>query len=56
MAMNPNLRLMVIKDGSLLDKKTLEYILKICESKGYQLLIEMVDRDGGDLSIEFVEK
>jgi DNA repair exonuclease SbcCD ATPase subunit len=56
MAMNPNLRLMVIRDGSLLDKKTLKYILDICEKQGYQILVEMVDQDGGDLSVEFVEK
>lgn len=55
MAMNPKLRLMIINDGSLLDKETLKFILKTCEDNGYQLLIEMVDQDGGDLSIEFTE-
>jgi predicted ATP-dependent endonuclease of OLD family len=55
MAMNPKLRLMVIKDGSLLDKKILKHILTICDKEGYQLLIEMVDQDGGDLSVEFTE-
>lgn len=56
MAMNPNLRLLVIKDGSLLDKKVLNYILKMVESKGYQVFIEMVDYSGEkDLTIEFVE-
>jgi hypothetical protein len=55
MAMNPNLRLMIIKDGSLLDQKTLNFILKICEDKGYQVLIEMVDQEGGDLSVQFTE-
>lgn len=55
MAMNPKLRLMVIKDGSLLDKKILKHILKICDKEGYQLLIEMVDQEGGDLSVEFTE-
>ena len=55
MAMNPNLRLMIIKDGSLMDKKTLKFILKICDDKGYQVLIEMVDQEGGDLSVKFTE-
>jgi hypothetical protein len=56
MALNPNLKLLVIKDGSLLDDKTLEFILKVCDKEGYQLLIEMVQKDGKELSIEFIEK
>jgi DNA repair ATPase RecN len=56
MALNPNLRLLVIKDGSLLDEKSMKYILKSCEQKGYQLLIEMVSTSGDDVNIEFVEK
>lgn len=55
MAMNPNLKVIVIKDGSLLDKKMYKYILKIVESKGYQLLVEMVSWEGGDYEIEFQE-
>lgn len=57
MAMNPNLKLLVIKDGSLLDKKTLNFILKIVEKEDYQLFIEMVDFEGEkDLTVEFIEK
>ena len=56
MAMNPNLRLLVIKDGSLIDEKTMNYILQTCEKKGYQIFIEMVERKGTELSIEFIEK
>ncbi len=55
MAMNPNLRLLTIKDGSLLDKKTRDFILKIVEEKGYQIFIEIVDFEGGDLKVEFIE-
>jgi len=56
MAMNPNLRVLVIKDGSLLDKKVLNFILKLVDKKGYQVFIEMVDYSGEkDLTIEFVE-
>jgi len=56
MEMNPNLRLLVVKDGSLLDKKTLNFILKLVEKNGYQVLIEMVDFSGEkDVTIEFVE-
>lgn len=56
MAMNPNLKLLVIRDGSLLDQKTMNFILDVCEKKGYQLLIEVVKHEGGDLSVEFIEK
>ncbi|MFN5416459.1 MAG: AAA family ATPase [Flavobacteriia bacterium] len=56
MALNPNLKLLVIKDGSLLDKKTLDFILKVCDKEGYQLLIEMVQPEGTELSIDFIEK
>ena len=56
MALNPNLRLLVIKDGSLLDNKTMAFILKICEEKGYQLLIECVKHEGGEMELKFIEK
>lgn len=56
MALNPNLRLLVIKDGSLLDEKSMKYILKTCEEKDYQLLIEKVLPEGDELSVEFVER
>lgn len=56
MALNPNLRLLVIKDGSLLDNKTMAFVLKICADKGYQLLIEKVRHEGGEMELEFIEK
>jgi len=56
MAMNPNLKVIVIKDGSLLDKKMANGLLKMVEKKGYQLFIEMVDWEGGDMEIKFMEK
>ncbi len=56
MALNPNLKLMVIKDGSLLDNKTMEYALKMCQDEGYQLMIETVKHEGGELEVEFIEK
>lgn len=55
MAMNPNLKVMLIKDGSLLDNKTTKRILSICEKEGYQLMMETVS-DDEDVSIEFIEK
>jgi len=55
MAMNPNLKLVVIKDGSLLDKDMVEKVLKICDKFDYQVLIEKVD-DTSDLEVKFVEQ
>jgi predicted ATP-dependent endonuclease of OLD family len=56
MAMNPNLRVMIIRDGSLLDKETIAYVLKIADKYGYQLFIEMVDSDKGEVDVEFIER
>jgi len=56
MAMNPNLKALVIKDGSLLDKGLYNRILKMCEDKGFQLIIEMVDWNGSELDIHFAEE
>lgn len=55
MALNPNLRVIVVNDGSLLDRDTLKTLMKIVEKKGYQLIVEQVDQDGGELSINFGE-
>jgi hypothetical protein len=55
MAMNPNLRVMIIKDGSLLDKETLNKIINIADKRGYYLLIEVVDSEQEDLELRFVE-
>lgn len=54
-AMNPNLKVVMIKDGSLLDKTTANYILQIIEEAGYQLFIEMVSWNGAEMAMEYVE-
>lgn len=57
MLKNPNLKVMIIRDGSLLDKPLMEKLLSFCDSKNYQLLIERVDQQGEkELTIEFSEK
>ncbi len=53
-AMNPNLRMIVIRDGSLLDEKTLSWLIKDCEKNNYQLFIEKVS-ESEEVDIEFVE-
>ena len=55
MALNPNLRMLVIKDGSLLDKKTLKWLVTQCEKENYQLFVEMV-ADNEEVEIEFIER
>ena len=54
MALNPNLKLLIIRDGSLLDDKTLTWILKQCDKDGYQIFIERVN-DNEEVDIEFIE-
>jgi DNA repair exonuclease SbcCD ATPase subunit len=45
MALNPTLRIMRIKDGSLLDSEMLDIIRKACKENDYQLFIEKVSDD-----------
>jgi len=42
MALNPTLRVLRIKDGSLIDKKNMAILVKLCEEGDYQLWIEKV--------------
>ena len=46
MALNPTLRVLRIKDGSLLDSKNREIIAKMVADKDYQLWFESVGSDG----------
>jgi DNA repair exonuclease SbcCD ATPase subunit len=56
MALNPSLRLLVVKRGESLDNEHMEALLEICSKEGYQLLIEKVDSNKEEVEIEFVEK
>jgi len=56
MALNPTMRVVRIKDGSLLDKKNMAILETMCKDKDFQLFIERVsDRDtyekGGKVGI-----
>ena len=47
MALNPTVRVILIKDGSLIDKKNMAMLAKVVKDKDFQLLIEKVnDLDG----------
>jgi DNA repair exonuclease SbcCD ATPase subunit len=56
MAANPDLKLIMIQDGSLLDNETTANIFKACTEKGYQLLIERVRPEGGETELKFIEE
>lgn len=42
MASNPKLRIMIIKDGSLLDEKGVKLVDELAEAKGFQVFMERV--------------
>lgn len=46
MAQNPTLRVILIRDASLLDSKNLKVIEQIAEEKDYQVWLEKVDESG----------
>jgi hypothetical protein len=46
MAANPELRVMRIKDGSLLDDKAMHILAEMAEAHDYQIFVEVVDTSG----------
>jgi len=57
MAMNPNLKCIFIKDGSMFDKETFKKVVAFIEKNGYQLFIEMVDWSGEkEAEVQFTEE
>ncbi len=56
-AINPPLHLCRIKDGSLLDTKTLVALKRFMDDNDYQSVIEYVDADGdGEVQIELSQE
>jgi len=51
MAMNPTLKIVLIRDGSLLDKDNLKVISDMAKDKEYQVWIECVDDGSGKPAI-----
>lgn len=47
MAANPRLRIVLIKDGSLLDPKSRELVAQMAAERQYQVWVEYVDTTGG---------
>lgn len=53
MALNPRLRVLLIRDGSLLDEKSLALVGEMAEAAGAQVWMEVVSKDGaGGILIE----
>lgn len=46
MSMNPELRVIIIRDGSLLDEKSMEILSGLAKDKDFQCWIEVVDTSG----------
>lgn len=55
MALNPNLRVVFLHEGSLFDKESLAHLTKRVEERGYQLIAEIVT-DDTEVDIKFVEE
>ena len=50
-AMNPDLRIMLIRDGSLLDEDNLKLLSDFAEKNDYQIWLEAVTTDAGKCSV-----
>lgn len=46
MSMNPELRVLLVRDGSLLDSASLAIVEEMCKEKDFQIWIESVDESG----------
>lgn len=55
MALNPNLKVIFLHDGSLFDKDHLQSVVKKIEEKGYQCIVEYV-AENPNFEIQFLEK
>ena len=52
MAMDPEIKILRISDGSLLDREHLDSLVQMAENKGFQLWIETVGLEGEGIIIE----
>jgi DNA repair exonuclease SbcCD ATPase subunit len=54
-AQNPQLKMIVIRNGSMLDDKSMSIIEQVAEEKGYQIIVEKVSSKPEDGSLHIVE-
>lgn len=55
MSINPDLRIVKISDGSMLDKETLKEVQELLHEHDFQAFVEIVDFDGGPLEVMLEE-
>lgn len=55
MALNPQLRVLIIRDGSLIDDDTMGVIRESVEGGGFQLFLEKVSKDGAGCTLVISE-
>lgn len=55
MAMNPNLRVVIVNDGSLMDKETEDQLTNLLTANGYQFIVEKVT-ENEEVDIHFKEQ
>lgn len=55
MALNPTLKTIWMEDASLLDKESMDYVRRLCEDRGFQLIMEIVDNNA-EIEIKFFEE
>ncbi len=56
MALNPNLKIIFLHDGSLFDKAHLKAVVEKIEARGYMAVVEMVAFEGDHLECKFTEE
>jgi hypothetical protein len=54
-AQNPKLKMIIIRNGSMLDTKSMKIISDIADERGYQVIVEKVSEDPDSDSIHIVE-
>ena len=54
-AQNPQLKMIIIRNGSMLDTKSMKIVEEVANSKGYQIIVEKVSEDAEQDSIHIVE-
>lgn len=54
-AQNPKLKMIIIRNGSLLDGKSMNIVKEIADERGYQVIVEKVSMEADEDSIHIVE-
>ena len=55
-ALSPELGVLLVREGSLLDRESERLLAELASERGVQVWVEAVDRDGGDLTVTITER